>query len=107
MREGRNRSKLRAASPDRVLAPAQSRELAGPERRFSFRKELVKLWRLPTTGRQHRMRPPAMVDLMLKQVHQNPVAAVGLYPRIPVDPHHAVETLRRQRIADRDQAGVN
>ena len=44
---------------------------------------------------------------MLKQVHQNPVAAVGLHPRIAVDPHGTVETLRRQRIADGDQAFIN
>src|SRR5690349_17608609 len=48
-----------------------------------------------------------MMNLMLKQVHQNPVAAVGLYPRISVDPHNIVEKLWRQRIADSDQAFIN
>src|SRR5262249_9080497 len=47
------------------------------------------------------------MDLMLKQVHQNPVAAVGLYPRIAVDPHNTVENLRRQHIAGGDQASIN
>src|SRR5262245_32073841 len=48
-----------------------------------------------------------MVNLMLKEVHEKPVAAFGLDPRIAVDSHKTVEKLGRQRIADGDQAFID
>ena len=48
-----------------------------------------------------------MMNLMLKEVHEKPVAAFGLDSRIAVDPHKVVEKLWRQRIADGDQAFIN
>src|SRR5262245_8877657 len=48
-----------------------------------------------------------MMNLMLKEVHEKPVAAFGLDPRIAVDSDKAVEKLGRQRIADGDQASID
>src|ERR1700752_26068 len=48
-----------------------------------------------------------MMNLMLKEVHEKPVAAFGLDPRLAVDSHKAVEKLRRQRIAESDQASID
>src|SRR4051812_36825924 len=53
------------------------------------------------------MRLAAMVDLVLKQMHQQPVAAFALHPRVAVDPYDIVEPVRRQRIAEPDQALVH
>jgi hypothetical protein len=48
-----------------------------------------------------------MVDLVLEEMHEQAVPPFGLYLRIAIDPHNAAEELRRQRIADCDQALVD
>ncbi len=53
------------------------------------------------------MRLSTVMDLMLKQVHQQSVAALGLHAGVSVDPDEAVEQLRRQRITEREQALVH
>ncbi len=53
------------------------------------------------------MRLPAMVNLVLEEVHQQTIAPLGLDPCYANDPHDAAKRLRRQRIADRDQAPVD
>jgi hypothetical protein len=50
---------------------------------------------------------PTMVDLVLEEMHEQAVAPFGLYLRIAIDPHNAAKELRRQRIADCDQAFVD
>lgn len=48
-----------------------------------------------------------MMNLMLEEMHEQPVAAFGLHGRVAVDPHNGVENLGRQCIADSDQALVD
>ncbi len=48
-----------------------------------------------------------MVDLVLEEMHEQAVAPFGLYPRVAIDPHDAAKEIRRQRIADCDQALVD
>jgi hypothetical protein len=48
-----------------------------------------------------------MVDLVLEEMHEQAVAPFGLYPRIAIDPRNATEELRRQRIADCNQARLS
>jgi hypothetical protein len=48
-----------------------------------------------------------MVDLVLEEMHEQAVAPFGLYPRIAINPHDAAKEVRRQRIADCDQALVD
>ena len=48
-----------------------------------------------------------MVDLVLEQMHEQAVAPFGLHPRIAINPHDAAKEVRRQRIADSDQALVD
>src|ERR1700733_1656196 len=50
---------------------------------------------------------PAMVNLVLEEMHEQAVAAFGLNPRVAIDPHGAAEEGRRQRVADSDQAVVD
>ena len=50
---------------------------------------------------------PKMVDLVLEEMHEQAVAPFGLHQRIAIDPHDAAKEVRRQRIADCDQALVD
>ncbi len=93
------------AKPSLPSSPAP--ELRRPQVRFPFRKELVQLRRLHRRPRQHGMGLPAMVDLVLEEMHQQPVAPLHLHPHVAVHPHLAVERLVRQRVADSDQAPVH
>lgn len=49
----------------------------------------------------------AMMNLMLEEMHEQPVASFGLHGRVAVDPHNAVENLGCQCIADSNQALVD
>jgi len=44
-----------------------------------------------------------VVDLVLKQVHQQAIASFDLDTRTSIDPHLAVQQGRCQRVADADQ----
>jgi hypothetical protein len=48
-----------------------------------------------------------MMDLMLKQMHQQAVAPFGLYLRIAIDAHHLVETVGGQALADFDKTTID
>ena len=50
---------------------------------------------------------PAMVNLVLEQMHEQAVAPFGLHLRVAIDPHDVVEQGRRQRVADSDQTRVD
>src|SRR5262249_21746403 len=82
-------------------------ELAGAKRRFFCRKELIELRRLDARARQHGVRLPAMMDIMLKQMHEQPIAPLTLHFRAAVDLHDVIEASARQRVADRYQAPVD
>ena len=55
--------------PHRLLRPAKFAEFGGSQRRFIDCEELVELRRLDVCFRKHGVGLPAMVDLVLKQVH--------------------------------------
>src|SRR3954447_5659145 len=48
-----------------------------------------------------------MMNLMLEQMHEQPVATFGLHAGVAIDPHETVEKLGRQSIADGNQALVD
>jgi ribosomal protein L10 len=49
----------------------------------------------------------AMMDLVLEQVREQPVAALGLHAGISVDAHSGAKRLLRQSIADRNQPAID
>src|SRR5271154_1007418 len=65
---------LRTIAPNTLLCPTKLSEFVGPKRRLFDGEELVELRRRHGCARQHRMGLPAMVDLMLEQVHQQAIA---------------------------------
>lgn len=68
------------AAPDRFLRPAECGELRGPQRRFVGREELVEPWRRHRGVAQHAVRLATVVDLVLKQMQQQPVHSLALDP---------------------------
>ena len=57
-------------SEDAILRQPDFRELAGAKMRFVGAEEFVELRRCDRRAREHRMRLPAMVDLMLEQMRE-------------------------------------
>ena len=53
------------------------------------------------------MRLSPMVDLMLKQMHQEAIAPFGLHPRIAIDTHDYVEAVSREALANLDKASID
>ena len=53
------------------------------------------------------MRLPAMMDLVLEEMHQETVASLGLDACTAIDPHGAVKLVGHQRIAMSDQTLVD
>jgi hypothetical protein len=53
------------------------------------------------------MHLPTMVNLVLKQVHQQAIASFNLDTRASIDPHLAGQQGRCQRVADTDQTLVH
>jgi hypothetical protein len=56
---------------------------------------------------EHGVGLPAMVCLVLEEVHEEAVAPFGLHPRFAIDLNEAAKQVWRQRIADCDQALVD
>ena len=102
----RNIAQLRR-SPHRFFGPTKIVELVGSQRGFRDRKELVELRGADDCCGEHCVCLPTMVDLVLEEMHEQAVASFGLYLRITIDPYNAAKELRRQRIADCDQAFVD
>ena len=71
------------------------------------REELVQLGRLDSGSGKHAVCLPSMMDLMLKQVHQQTIAPFGLYPAIAIDMHGFVETVSGQTLADFDETLID
>jgi hypothetical protein len=93
--------------PDCFFGTTKTVELDGPKGCFCDRKKLVELrWSDGRCG-EHCVCLPTMVDLVLEEMHEQAVAPFGLYPRIAIDPRNATEELRRQRIADCNQARLS
>ena len=69
--------------------------------------ELVELRRLHARADEHGMGLAAMMDLVLEQVQEQPVAALGLDARIPVQSHSGAERLLRQGLADGNQPPID
>jgi hypothetical protein len=57
--------------------------------------------------RKHAVGLPPVMNLMLKQMHQQTIVPFGLYPRITIDLHHFVETVCGQTPADLDKALID
>src|ERR1700751_1810575 len=96
-----------SSPPDRLLAPAEIVELSGPERRLAGGKELVELRRRDARCREHGMGLAAMVDIMLEEMHQEAIAPLRLHAGVAIDPHGAGKTIRRQCLANRNQAPID
>ena len=48
-----------------------------------------------------------MMDLVLKQMHQQAVASFGLHPRVTIDSNLFAETVGGQILANLDQAPID
>src|SRR5215469_9326939 len=97
----------RSRPPYSFLCPIKMAELDGSERCFCDRKELVELRGFDACSGKHGVCLPTMVDLMLKEMHEEAIAPFRLYLRFTIDPHDTVKEIRRQRIADCDQTFVD
>lgn len=78
-----------------------------PKRRFRRREKLVELRRPDDCVGQHRMRPAPMINLMLKQMHQQSIASFSLYYRFALMPNVAIKKIRGERIANSDQPPID
>src|SRR6476620_251229 len=65
--------------PDCFLGPAKLHDLSFEHWCFSNREELVALRRLHACATQHAVRLTAVMDVMLEQVQQQSVGALGLH----------------------------
>src|SRR6266404_2081640 len=72
-RPDQSRSGLNSAGPDRILRPPQLCKLRCAQRRLALGEELVELRRGDFGRAQHRVRLTPMMNLMLKQVKQQPI----------------------------------
>src|ERR1700688_5292621 len=97
----------RLRPPHGLLSPTEVAEFPCPQRRLIDREELIQLGRLDGRSGEHAMCLPPMMDLMLKQMHQQTIATFGLYPRVAIEFHHFVEAVRGQTLADIDETLVN
>jgi len=49
----------------------------------------------------------AMLDLMLEHVQKQPVSAIGLHARVPIQAHVGAERSRGQRLTNSDEAAID
>ena len=77
-----------------------TRELMGAERRLGLGIKLIELGRLHARARQHGMGLAAMMDLVLEEVQQQPVATLGLDACVAIEPHHSAERALGQGVAN-------
>src|SRR6478672_11706354 len=96
-----------SAGPDRILRPTQLRKLRGAERRLSCGKKLVELRRRDFCGTQHRVRLASMMNLVLKQVKQQPIDPLALNVIAAVDVDDTVEIGGAEARDDGDQSAVH
>src|ERR1700722_13992227 len=93
--------------PNCLLSPAKFAEFSCPQMCLTNREELIELRRLDGCSRKHAVCLPSVMDLMLKQMHQQTIPPFGLYPRVAIDLHHFVETACGQTLADFDETPIN
>ena len=67
-----------SAGPDRILRPPQLCKLRRAQRRLACGEEFVELRRVDLGRAQHRVRLTPMMNLMLKQMKQQPVDPLAL-----------------------------
>ena len=79
--------------PHGLLSPAEFAEFFCPQMCLINREELIQLGGLDSCSGKHGVCLPPMMDLMLKQMHQQTIAPFGLHPRFAIDLHHLVETV--------------
>src|SRR6267142_1372363 len=94
-------------APTQFLRSNQDYRTRWPEAALLRSKKLVELRWFDGCCGEHGVCLPAMVDLVLEEMHEQAVAPFALYPRIAIDPHGAAKEVRRQCIADCDQALVD
>src|SRR5688572_14885791 len=93
--------------PDFVLRPPQFRELRCAQRSFTCGEELVELRGRDVGAAQHRVRLTAMMNLMLKEMQQQPVHSLALDTIFAVDLNEAIEIGVAESIDDSDQSPVH
>src|SRR5258705_13298210 len=96
-----------SAGPDRILRPTQLRKLRGAERRLSCGKKLVELRRRDFCGTQHRVRLASMMNLVLKQVKQQPIDPLALNAITAVYVNETIEIGHAQALDDSNQSPVD
>src|SRR6266704_4039284 len=101
-RSGRN-----SAGPDRVLCPPQLFKLRGAQRRLAFGEELVELRRADFGRAQHRVRLTPMMNLMLKQVKQQPIDPLALNAITAMYVDHTIEIGHAHALDDSNQSPVH
>jgi hypothetical protein len=92
------------AGPDRILCPPQLCKLRCTQRRLSRGEELVELRRPDFGSAQHRVRLTPMMNLMLKQVKQQPIDPLALNAVTAVYINDAIEIGRTQALDDGNQS---
>ena len=75
------------------------------ERGVPRQKELVKLRRLDSSAREHRVRLPAVVDLVDEQVREHRVDRLAMKAMLStIEAHHVFQCLFGQAVTVADQA---
>src|SRR3981189_1239412 len=100
------RSGLNSAGPDRILRPPQLGKLRCAQRRLSCGEELVELRWADFGSAQHRVRLTPMMNLMLKQVKQQPIDPLALNAITAMYVDHTIEIGHAQALDDSNQSPV-
>src|SRR5882757_1805520 len=95
-----------SAGPHRVLRPPQLRKLRRAQRRLSCGEELVELRRRDICGAQHRVRLAPVMNLVLKQMKQQPIDPLALNAIAAVDVDDTIEILVVQLLDYGNQSPV-
>src|SRR5712671_4300079 len=101
------RSGLNSAGPDRILRPPQLCKLRCAQRRLFCREELVELRRADFGSAQHRVRLASMMNLVLKQVKQQPIDPLALNAITAVYVNETIEIGHAQALDDSNQSPVH
>ncbi len=92
--------------PDGLLRPAECDEFLRAQVRLADAEEFIELRRLDGRCRQHRVGLPAVVDLMLEEMHQKAVAPFALHGLDAIDLDDCIAGCVGECVAVRDQAPV-
>jgi hypothetical protein len=85
--------------PNLIFRPSKLLELIRAQRGFGDREELVELRRWNPRGGEHRVRLATVMDLVLEEVQQQTVGALGLHVGLAMHADNPVRPVLVKRAA--------